>query len=78
MTPKQLVARQLERPKDLRVIPDHIYMQNGRSLDLYSLCEGQCPVNADDVFSASMFYENAAYFGPDGAGRLRYYLNGVL
>lgn len=78
MNTKEFIFMQLKRAKPIRVIPDLKYMQSGRWEDLHSLREGRWPVNADDVFNSSVFYENAAYFGPDGVGRLRYYLNGVL
>lgn len=78
MNTKEFVSMQLKRAKPVRVIPDLKYMQSGRWEDLRSLREGRYPINAGDVFKASVLYENAAYFGLNKGGRHRYYLNGVL
>lgn len=78
MTPKQFVARQLELPEHIRVIPDRIYMWENRTDDLRQLKNGYHPYNASDVFTSAVYYENAEYFGTNGAGRHKCYLNGVF
>ena len=78
MTPKQFVAQQLARPEPDRIIPDRIYVWDNRSDDLETLGRGICPYNAADVFIPDVYYENASYFSPNGAGRLRNYPNGVF
>lgn len=78
MNTSDFVAKQLALPKPNRVIPDRIYIQNNRTEDMQMLQEGLFPYNANDVFTAEVYYENAAYFGPNGAGRHKYYPNGVF
>lgn len=78
MTPKQFVAQQLARPTPLRVIPDRLYVWDNRAGDIETLREGHHPYNASDVFIPDVYYENASYFSPNGAGRLRNYPNGVF
>ena len=78
MTPKQFVARQLKLPEHVRVIPDRIYIRENRTEDLQRLKGGYKPFNANDVFTSAIFYENAAYFSPNGPGCYKYYPNGVF
>lgn len=78
MTPKQFVAKQLELPEHNRVIPDRIYMSDNRTYDIQALRKGHDPYNAGDGFLSEVFYEDAAYFKPDGAGHYKYYPNGVF
>ena len=78
MNTSDFVAKQLALPKPNRIIPDRIYMCGDRTDDIQMLREGRLPHNAGAVFTADIYYENAAYFGPNGAGRLRRYPNGVF
>ena len=78
MNTSDFVAKQLALPKPNRVIPDRIYMRGNRTEDMQMLQEGRFPYNACDSFTPAIFYGNANYFGPIGAGRHKYYPNGVF
>lgn len=78
MNTAQFVAKQLALPKPDRVVPDRIYMWGNRADDIQMLREGRGPYNAGDVFKAAVYYENAEYFGPNGAGHYKSYPNGVF
>lgn len=78
MNTSDFVAKQLALPEHTRVIPDRIYIWSNRTEDMQMLQEGRFPYNANDVFTAAIYYGNAKYFGPNGAGRHRYYPNGVF
>lgn len=78
MTPKQFVAKQLALPAPDRVIPDRMYMWDNRTDDFQRLREGRFPYNANEAFAAAVYYENAEYFGPNGAGYYKRYPNGVF
>lgn len=78
MNTSDFVAKQLALPESNRIIPDRIYMRDSRTEGMQMLREGRPPRNAGAVFTADVYYEKAAYFGPNGAGRLRRYPNGVF
>ena len=78
MTPKQFVAKQLELPEDIRVIPVRIYMSDNRLGDIQALRKGLDPFNAGDGFLSGVLYERAKYFSPNGPGHYKYYPNGVF
>ena len=78
MNTTEFVFKQLALPESDRVIPDLTYMRDTRAYSLETLIEGYGPYNASLVFTAAVYYEKAGYFRPSGAGRGRYYLNGVF
>ena len=78
MNTTEFVAKQLALPEPQRVIPDLVYIWDNRADDLELLRDGRFPYNASEAFRASVYYGNAEYFGPNGAGRHRYYPNGVF
>ena len=78
MTPKQFVAMQLALPGPKRVIPDRMYMWDNKTDDLEMLKDGRFPYNTTYMFRSALYYENAEYFGPNGAGYYKRYPNGVF
>ena len=78
MNTAEFVAKQLALPAPERVIPDRMYMWDNRTDDFQRLREGRFPHNARYVFSPGLYYEDAYYFSPNGAGRHKRYPNGVF